>query len=56
MVLDTINEGFGGEILVPKIPSYRILDLAQAIGPDCEHPVVGIRPGECRKGQKLSLC
>jgi UDP-N-acetylglucosamine 4,6-dehydratase (inverting) len=36
----------GGEIFVPKIPSYRITDLAEAIGPDCEHRVVGIRPGE----------
>jgi UDP-N-acetylglucosamine 4,6-dehydratase (inverting) len=46
MVLDAIEHGFGGEIMVPKIPSYRITDLAAAIGPDCQHPVVGIRPGE----------
>jgi FlaA1/EpsC-like NDP-sugar epimerase len=31
---------------VPKLPSYRITDLAEAIGPGCEHTVVGIRPGE----------
>jgi FlaA1/EpsC-like NDP-sugar epimerase len=36
----------GGEIFVPKIPSYRIGDLAEAIGPECETPVIGIRPGE----------
>ena len=36
----------GGEIFVPKIPSYRITDVAEAIGPSCEKPVVGIRPGE----------
>lgn len=36
----------GGEIFVPKIPSVRILDLAQAIAPDLPHKVVGIRPGE----------
>lgn len=36
----------GGEIFVPKIPSYRILDLANAICSDCEKPIVGIRPGE----------
>ena len=35
-----------GEIFVPKIPSYRITDVARAIGPDCEHPIIGIRPGE----------
>ena len=46
LVLKAVESGFGGEILVPKIPSYRILELAKAIGPDCEHPVVGIRPGE----------
>jgi FlaA1/EpsC-like NDP-sugar epimerase len=36
----------GGEIFVPKIPSYKITDLAKAIGPDCKHPIVGIRSGE----------
>ena len=36
----------GGEIFVPKIPSYRILDVAEAVCPQCEKPVVGIRPGE----------
>ncbi|WP_271008564.1 UDP-N-acetylglucosamine 4,6-dehydratase (inverting) [Paucibacter sp. B51] len=46
MVLWAIKNALGGEILVPKIPSYRITDVAQAIGPECEHPVVGIRPGE----------
>ena len=46
MVLWSIENAWGGEILVPKIPSYRILDVAQAIAPECAHPVVGIRPGE----------
>ena len=46
MVMWAINEAVGGEILVPKIPSYRILDLAEAIGPSCEKRIVGIRPGE----------
>lgn len=46
MVLWSLENAWGGEILVPKIPSYRISDLAEAIGPDCEHPIVGIRPGE----------
>jgi FlaA1/EpsC-like NDP-sugar epimerase len=36
----------GGEILVPKIPSYRIGDVAEAIGPNCRQEIVGIRPGE----------
>lgn len=46
MVLWAIENSLGGEILVPKIPSYRITDLAEAIGPECTHPVVGVRPGE----------
>jgi UDP-N-acetylglucosamine 4,6-dehydratase (inverting) len=46
MVMWALSNTQGGEILVPKIPSYRITDLASAIGPDCEYPVVGIRPGE----------
>jgi len=46
MVLWSLENAWGGEILVPKIPSYRITDLAMAIGPECEHPVIGVRPGE----------
>ena len=46
MVLWTLHNALGGELFVPKIPSYRITDVAQAIGPNCDKPVVGIRPGE----------
>lgn len=46
LVMEAVEMGFGGEILVPKIPSYRITELAEAIGPNCKRPVVGIRPGE----------
>ena len=46
MVLWALENAQGGEIFVPKIPSYRITDVAKAIGPDCAHPIVGIRPGE----------
>lgn len=46
MVFHALEHAWGGEIFVPKIPSYRILDIAQAIGPECNHKVVGIRPGE----------
>lgn len=46
MVMWALKNARGGEIFVPKIPSYRIMDIAKAIGPDCAHPVVGIRPGE----------
>lgn len=46
MVLWALENAQGGEIFVPKIPSYRITDVARAIGPECEYPVIGIRPGE----------
>jgi len=46
MVLWALKNALGGEIFVPKIPSYRITDLAAAIGPSCQQKVVGIRPGE----------
>ena len=46
MVLWAIENALGGEIFVPKIPSYRIVDLATAIGPHCRQEIVGIRPGE----------
>ncbi len=41
-----IQEMEGGELFVPKMPSCRLTDLAMAIAPECEHNVVGIRPGE----------
>ena len=46
MVLWSLRHMDGGEIFVPKIPSYRITDVANAVCPDCEQVVVGIRPGE----------
>ena len=46
IVINTLLNAVGGEIVVPKIPSYRITDLAEAIGPSCERKIVGIRPGE----------
>ena len=46
MVFHAIEHSMGGEIFVPKIPSYRILDVAKAVAPDCQTVVVGIRPGE----------
>jgi UDP-N-acetylglucosamine 4,6-dehydratase len=46
LVLYAMTHMWGGEIFVPKIPSYRILDLADAIGPTCRREIVGIRAGE----------
>ncbi|PLY08294.1 MAG: UDP-N-acetylglucosamine 4,6-dehydratase (inverting) [Desulfuromonas sp.] len=46
LVLKALEIMWGGEIFVPKIPSYRITDVAEAIGPECRRELVGIRPGE----------
>lgn len=46
MVLWALENALGGEIFVPKIPSYLITDLAKAVGPECEMKIIGIRPGE----------
>lgn len=46
LVLHAMDNALGGEIFVPKIPSYHITDVANAIGPKCQQPIVGIRPGE----------
>lgn len=46
MVLHAMENAWGGEIFVPKIPSYRITDVAKAIAPNLEHKEIGIRPGE----------
>jgi len=46
MVLWAIEHAWGGEVFVPKIPSYRVTDVAEAVGPECRQEVVGIRPGE----------
>ena len=46
MVIHAIENSWGGEIFIPKIPSYKITDMAKAIGPKCKLNVVGVRPGE----------
>jgi UDP-N-acetylglucosamine 4,6-dehydratase len=46
LVARAAREAMGGEVFVPKIPSMKVLDLAKAIAPSCEHEVIGIRPGE----------
>ncbi|MDA0868117.1 MAG: UDP-N-acetylglucosamine 4,6-dehydratase (inverting) [Proteobacteria bacterium] len=46
MVFWALSNAVGGETLVPKIPSYRIVDVAEAIAPTAKRAVTGIRPGE----------
>ncbi|MFT6384117.1 MAG: FlaA1/EpsC-like NDP-sugar epimerase [Bacteroidia bacterium] len=46
MVLHALNQAWGGEIFIPKIPSYKITDVATAVAPDAPQKIIGIRPGE----------
>ena len=46
LVLFALKNAWGGEIFVPKIPSYNILDLAKAVCDKCKLEIVGVRPGE----------
>lgn len=46
LVLHALRESWGGELFVPKLPSYKVTDMAQAIAPSAKQEVVGIRPGE----------
>ena len=46
MVMYALQNAWGGEIFIPKIPSYKILDVAKAIAPNCKLEIIGIRPGE----------
>lgn len=46
MVIHALENAWGGELFVPKIPSYKISDVANAVAPNCEQEIVGIRPGE----------
>lgn len=46
MVMYAIENHLGGEIFIPKIPSYRVIDVAEAVAPECETKIVGVRPGE----------
>ena len=46
MVIHAIENAWGGEVFIPKIPSYKLTDVAHAIAPECELNIIGIRPGE----------
>jgi len=46
MVLYALEKAWGGELFVPKIPSYNIMDLAKAVDSNCKTTIIGIRPGE----------
>jgi UDP-N-acetylglucosamine 4,6-dehydratase (inverting) len=46
LVLFALQNAEGGEIFIPKIPSFKVIDLAKAICNDCEYEIIGLRPGE----------
>jgi UDP-N-acetylglucosamine 4,6-dehydratase (inverting) len=54
-VLACLDRMWGGELFVPKIPSYRILDVAAAVAPEAKTEVVGIRPGEKLHEEMITL-
>jgi UDP-N-acetylglucosamine 4,6-dehydratase (inverting) len=45
-VIQCLNRMWGGELIVPKIPSYKIMDVAKAFASNCKIKVLGLRPGE----------
>lgn len=53
-VMESIEEGEGGEIFVPKLPSYRLKDFANAVGASCRIEIIGRRPGEKRHEVMIS--
>tara|TARA_A100000164_G_scaffold327926_1_gene314632 strand:- start:11160 stop:12155 length:996 start_codon:yes stop_codon:yes gene_type:complete len=55
LVLWALKNSIGGEVFVPKIPSYRILDLARAVAPNCRINYVGLRPGEKLHEELISI-
>ena len=55
MVMHALKNAWGGEIFIPKIPSYRITDLASAIAPDCKQEIVGVRVGEKIHEEMISV-
>ena len=53
-VLNIINRNKGGEIFVPKLPSYKILDVAKVISKNSKYKIIGIRPGEKKHEEMIS--
>lgn len=55
LVLFALENMWGGEIFVPKIPSYKITDVADAVSPGCKKKIVGIRPGEKLNEEMITI-
>ncbi|MGU9962343.1 MAG: UDP-N-acetylglucosamine 4,6-dehydratase (inverting) [Candidatus Puniceispirillales bacterium WSBS_2018_MAG_OTU23] len=55
LVWKAFEDMHGGEIYVKKIPSMKVVDIASAIAPDAEQPIIGIRPGEKMHEQMIGI-
>ena len=55
LVMNALEIAKGGEIFIPKIPSYKITDVANAIAPECRQEITGIRPGEKQHEEMITL-
>ena len=55
LVVKCINSSKGAEIYIPKIPSFRIVDVAKAINKNCKFKVIGVRPGEKIHEEMITL-
>ncbi len=55
MVMWSMGNTIGGEIIVPKLPSYKIKDVAEAIAPNKEYNIIGVRPGEKIHEEMISI-
>jgi len=54
LVWHTFEDMVGGEIYIKKIPSMKVIDIAEAIAPNAKHKIIGIRPGEKLHEQMIS--
>lgn len=55
LILQALNHGWGGDIICPVSPSYKVADMAMAIAPEAEHRIIGSRPGEKKHEAMYSL-
>ena len=55
MIFHALENAWGGEIFIPKIPSYKIIDVAKAIASHSEYKITGVRPGEKIHEEMITL-
>jgi UDP-N-acetylglucosamine 4,6-dehydratase len=55
LIMHALTQGWGGDIICPVSPSYKVADMAMAIAPEAEHRIIGARPGEKKHEAMYSL-